>query len=97
MIISDKSCKIIVSCRLQIFKDIRFKSLSSFKDSECNLISSFHCLTSEEKVSIAKIYIGTNAEQIDEISLQCDFFLLLCSLNHEQDDGNINNFFYKSL
>lgn len=93
MIIADKSCKIIVSCRLQIFKDIKFKSLSPFKESECNLISSFHCLTSEEKVSIAEIYIGTNAEQIDEISLQCDFFPLLCSLYHEQDGVNINNFF----
>ncbi|CAC5356475.1 unnamed protein product [Mytilus coruscus] len=93
MIIADKLCKIIMSCRLQVFKDDRFQLLRPFKDSECNLNSSDLSLTSEEKVSIAEIYIGTDAKELDEISIQCDFFPLLCSLYQENNDVDINNFF----
>ncbi|CAC5358310.1 unnamed protein product [Mytilus coruscus] len=92
-IIADKCCKIIGSCRLQVYKDDKFKILSPFKACECNLISDKICLTSEEKNIIAKTYIGTSVENIDELSQKCEFFPLLCSLYHGLENGDVKEFF----
>ncbi|VDI62932.1 Hypothetical predicted protein [Mytilus galloprovincialis] len=92
-IMADKCCKIIVSCRLQVYKDDKFKILSPFKSCECNLISDKLCLTSVEKTNIAKTYIGTSMTDIDDLSSKCDFFPLLCSLYHEKEDVDVKEYF----
>ncbi|XP_063438377.1 uncharacterized protein LOC134719301 [Mytilus trossulus] len=92
-IIADKCCKIIVSCRLQVYKDDKFNILLPFKSCECNLISDKLCLTSKEKNSIASKYIGTGFVDLDKISENSDFFPLLCSLYDEEKHGDVNNFF----
>ncbi|XP_071149327.1 serine/threonine-protein phosphatase 6 regulatory ankyrin repeat subunit B-like [Mytilus edulis] len=92
-IIADKCCKIIVSCRLQVYKDNKFKTLSPFKSCECNLISAKLCLTSVEKTNIAKTYISTSMTDIDDLSFKCDFFPLLCSLYHEKEDVDVKEYF----
>ncbi|XP_071124355.1 uncharacterized protein [Mytilus edulis] len=91
--IADKCCKIIVSCRLQVYKDEKFKILSPFKSCECNLISDKICLTSEEKNIIAKTYIGTHVDNIDELSQKNEFFPLLCSLYPGVENGDVKEFF----
>ncbi|XP_052073100.1 uncharacterized protein LOC127711173 isoform X12 [Mytilus californianus] len=92
-IIADKCCKIIVSCRLQVYKDEKFNILSPFKSCECNLISDKLCLTSVEKTNIANTYIGTSMKDIHDLSQNCDFFPLLCSLYHEKKDVDVKEFF----
>ncbi|XP_063406706.1 ankyrin-1-like [Mytilus trossulus] len=92
-IMADKCCKIIVSCRLQVYKDEKFNILSPFKSCECNLISDKLCLTSVEKTNIAKTYIGTSMTDIDDLSSKCDFFPLLCSLYHEKEDVDVKEYF----
>ncbi|XP_052073626.1 serine/threonine-protein phosphatase 6 regulatory ankyrin repeat subunit B-like [Mytilus californianus] len=92
-IIADKCCKIIVSCRLQVYKDHRFEILLPFKSCECNLISDKLCLTIDEKNDIANTYIGTSAKDIDPLSRKSEFFPLLCSLCHEQKISDANLFF----
>ncbi|VDI62488.1 Hypothetical predicted protein [Mytilus galloprovincialis] len=92
-IIADKCCKIIVSCRLQVYKDDKFNILEPFKSCECNLISDKLCLTSVEKNIIAKKYIGSSLVDIDKLSQNSDFFPLLCSLYNEGKHGNVNEFF----
>ncbi|XP_063416330.1 uncharacterized protein LOC134697976 [Mytilus trossulus] len=94
-IIADKCCKIIVSCRLQVYKDDKFKVLSPFKSCECNLISDKLCLTSAEKSNIARTYIGTSLKDIDDLSQTSDFFPLLCSLFDKTKDPYIKKFFTK--
>ncbi|VDI64453.1 Hypothetical predicted protein [Mytilus galloprovincialis] len=96
-IIADKCCKIIVSCRLQVYKDDKFNILLPFKSCECNLISTKLCLTSVEKTNIAKTYIGTSMTDIDDLSFKCDFFPLLCSLYHEKEDVDVKEYFKKSF
>ncbi|VDI16414.1 Hypothetical predicted protein, partial [Mytilus galloprovincialis] len=91
-IIADKFCKIIVSCRLQVYKDDKFNILSPFKSRECNLISDKLCLTSVEKTNIVKTYIGTSLTDIDDLSSKCDFFPLLCSLYHEKEDVDVKEY-----
>ncbi|XP_063411656.1 ankyrin repeat domain-containing protein 50-like [Mytilus trossulus] len=92
-IITDKCCKIIVSCRLQVYNDEMFNILSPFKACECNLISDKLCLTSKEKTKIAKTYIGTSVKYIDASSRKWEFFPLLCCLCHEKEDVNVKDFF----
>ncbi|XP_052075397.1 uncharacterized protein LOC127712830 [Mytilus californianus] len=92
-IIADKCCKIIVSCRLQVYKDDKFKILSPFKSCECNLISDELCLTSDEKTTIAKTYISTNLKDIDDLSQNSEFFPLLCSLYVETKNSDMKEFF----
>ncbi|XP_052075396.1 ankyrin-2-like [Mytilus californianus] len=92
-IIADKCCKIIVSCRLQVYKDEKFKILPPFKSCECNLISDELCLTSDEKTTIAKTYISTNVKDIDDLSQNSDFFPLLCSLYVETKNSDMKEFF----
>ncbi|XP_063412615.1 uncharacterized protein LOC134695321 [Mytilus trossulus] len=92
-IITDKCCKIIVSCRLQVYKDDKFSILLPFKSCVCNLISDKLCLTSVEKTNIAKTYIGTSMTDIDDLSSKCDFFPLLCSLYHEKEDVDVKEYF----
>ncbi|VDI23922.1 Hypothetical predicted protein [Mytilus galloprovincialis] len=93
MIIADKCCKIIVSCRLQVYNDDKFNTLLPFKSCECNLISNKLCLTSIEKKSIASKYIGTGFADLDKLSENSDLFPLLCSLYKEKKHGDVNKFF----
>ncbi|XP_052071881.1 uncharacterized protein LOC127710171 [Mytilus californianus] len=93
IIIADKCCKIIVSCRLQVYKDDKFNILLPFKSCECNLISDKLGLTSVEKTNIAKTYIGTSMTDIDDLSSKCDFFPLLCSLYQEKKDVDVKEYF----
>ncbi|XP_076089988.1 uncharacterized protein LOC143062021 [Mytilus galloprovincialis] len=92
-IIEDKCCKIIVSCRLQVYKDEKFNTLLPFKSCECNLISDKLGLTYVEKTNIANTYIGTSMTDIHDLSQKCDFFPLLCSLYHEKKDVDVKDFF----
>ncbi|XP_071138339.1 uncharacterized protein [Mytilus edulis] len=92
-VIADKCCKIIVSCRLQVYKDNKFNILKPFKSCECNLLSDKLCLTAEEKDIIASIYFDSGLDNIDRLSQNSEFFPLLCSLYHWGKHGDIKEFF----
>ncbi|CAC5372847.1 unnamed protein product [Mytilus coruscus] len=65
-------------------------------DKCCKIIVSYKiCLTSEEKNIIAKTYIGTLVDNIEEIELSQnnEFFPLLCSLYHGVENGDVKEFF----
>ncbi|VDI14709.1 Hypothetical predicted protein [Mytilus galloprovincialis] len=83
-IIADKCCKIIVSCRLQVYRDDKFNILEPFKSCECNLMSDKLCLTAEERDSMASMYIDSSLDNIDKLSQNSEFFPLLCSLYREK-------------
>ncbi|VDI65507.1 Hypothetical predicted protein [Mytilus galloprovincialis] len=92
-IIADKCCKIIVACRLQVYKDSKFKILTPFKSCECNITSDKLCLTSEEKNSIANRYIDSELIDIDNLSKNSVFFPLVCSLYNVEKHGDVKEFF----
>jgi len=46
--LKDKVCKLMVSCRLQVFRDDKLTSLTIFKSCECNLSSERLSLTTLE-------------------------------------------------
>ncbi|XP_071148629.1 uncharacterized protein [Mytilus edulis] len=93
-IIADKCCKVIVCCRLQVFKDDKFIMLSPLIPCECNLISDELCLTENEKTKIADKYnIGLNSMNLNESAKHCEFFPLLCYLFHEKKGTDVKEFF----
>ncbi|VDI28919.1 Hypothetical predicted protein [Mytilus galloprovincialis] len=95
-IVEDKCCKIIVACRLQVYKDVKFNILAPFKSCECNLISDKLLLTAKEKNDMADMYMGTKSKNLNLIVVKrCAFFPLLCYLYHENNDIklNVNEFF----
>ncbi|VDI59786.1 Hypothetical predicted protein [Mytilus galloprovincialis] len=92
-LIQNKLTKIIVACRLQVYKDEKFDSLSIFKANVCNLLSEDLCLSKTEKRLIAEMYLGIEASDIIEYSDLFDCFPLLCKLHHDNHQLNISNFF----
>ncbi|XP_076081121.1 uncharacterized protein LOC143052031 [Mytilus galloprovincialis] len=92
-VIADKYCKIIVSCRLQVYKDDKFNILEPFKSCECNLMSDNLCLTAKEKDSMARMYIDSSLDNIDKLSQNSEFFPLLCSLYLRKKHGDVKEFF----
>jgi Cdc6-like AAA superfamily ATPase len=81
--LKNEYCKIISTCRLQIFNDVRFRGLPFFKVCECNLNSKKLCLTSDERTLIAQKYF--EAVEVMAFSEKYDCFPLLCALCKENN------------
>ncbi|XP_052090223.1 uncharacterized protein LOC127726811 [Mytilus californianus] len=92
LLIQNKTTKIIVACRLQIYQDYKFKSLSIFRTCECNLLSEDLCLSQTEKQSIAELYLETKTSYITKDCVY-DCFPLLCKLYSVNPKPNITDFF----
>lgn len=89
-ILSDECCKIIVSCRKQIYLDERFKLLSPFQDCECNLMTK-RLRTKEIKQMIERYNISKKVLSMESCKFEC--FPLLCSLHHENERVDTIDFF----
>ncbi|VDI05440.1 Hypothetical predicted protein [Mytilus galloprovincialis] len=85
--------KIIVACRIQVYKDNKFEALSIFKTNVCNLLSENVCLSQAEKTSIAEMYLETEASDITQYSHLYDCFPLLCKLYRDNTEPSITAFF----
>ncbi|XP_071136771.1 ankyrin-1-like isoform X2 [Mytilus edulis] len=92
-LIEDKFTKLIVACRLQVYQDEKFESLSIFRTCVCNLLSKDLCLSQTEKQSIADLYLETRSPEIIQYSDLYDCFPLLCKLYNDNPDHNITDFF----
>lgn len=74
----DENCKLLVSCKLQVYRAIRPETLNDINFHECNLISNEICLSLDERQSIARKYDINILEIIDYIEyFNC--FPLLCN------------------
>ncbi|CAC5415734.1 unnamed protein product [Mytilus coruscus] len=93
ILIENKLTKIIVACRLQVYQDEKFESLSIFRTSVYNLLSEDLCLIQKEKTSIAEFYLETKASEIIQYYDLYDCFPLLCKLYSENRDLDITDFF----
>ncbi|CAC5387739.1 unnamed protein product [Mytilus coruscus] len=92
--IKDRNCKIIVACRLQVYRDEKFKTLHLFQTHECNMVSEDLKLTEKEKIEIAKSHIENFNISLTTIP-DLDFFPLLCQMCGEQRGMDIAQFFSK--
>ena len=95
-LLENKYCKLISTCRLQIFNDVKFRSVPFLKYCECNLNSSELCLTSGERSNLALKYFKGKAGQVRAFSEEHEFFPLLCGLCQKTNHVDIKPFdFYK--
>ncbi|XP_063448389.1 ankyrin repeat domain-containing protein 50-like [Mytilus trossulus] len=92
-LIEKKTVKLIMSCRLQVFKDEKMKSLSFNQSCECNLLSEDKHLSETEKQSIAELYLKSNASKIKKFYDMFDCFPLLCQLYSKNKNLVIEDFF----
>ncbi|XP_071159016.1 E3 ubiquitin-protein ligase DZIP3-like [Mytilus edulis] len=88
-----KQTKILAACRLQVYQDDKFDSLSLFKSCVCNMLSENICLSKTEKESIAKLYLNAKAFEISDFYDIYDCFPLLCKLYHDNPELIITDFF----
>lgn len=91
--IIDVSCKLMLTCRFQVFQDEGFEhsDLSLFKTCVCNLIEKQLALTDSDKGQLAKMYFkNTYTNPQLRLDIRClyqyDFFPLLCKLYDSQKD-----------
>ncbi|XP_071178355.1 ankyrin-3-like [Mytilus edulis] len=92
-LIEKKPVKLIMSCRLQVFKDEKMKSLSFDQSCECNLLSEDKHLSETEKQSIAELYLKSNASKVKKFYDMFDCFPLLCQLYSKNKNLIMEDFF----
>ncbi|VDI73092.1 Hypothetical predicted protein [Mytilus galloprovincialis] len=92
-LILNENTKIFLACRLQVYQDDKFETLSIFRKCVCNLLSNELCLSQTEKQSIAELYLDTRASEIIQYCDLYDCFPLLCKLYHENSGVSITDFF----
>ncbi|XP_076105878.1 uncharacterized protein LOC143074214 [Mytilus galloprovincialis] len=92
-LVEKKLFKLIMSCRLQVYKDEKMKSLSFYQSCECNLLSEDLRLSKTEKLSIAELYLKTNASKTTEFNHMFDCFPLLCKLYSKNTKLKMLDFF----
>lgn len=79
-------CKLIITCRLQVFQDEEFSNLEIFKICGCNLTSDDLSLTSNEKEQMTEMYFKEHASEALLHLGQYEFLPLLCRLYDCQRD-----------
>ncbi|VDH91506.1 Hypothetical predicted protein [Mytilus galloprovincialis] len=89
----ERSCKLMLACRLQIFQDEGFKHslFKIFKTCECNIIEKQLALTDSDKDELAKMYFKNTFTKSQfrldiQFLYQYDFFPLLCKLYDSQKE-----------
>ncbi|VDI38486.1 Hypothetical predicted protein [Mytilus galloprovincialis] len=93
-VMADDLCKILLTCRLQVYKDAKFSALKAFEKCECNITSDELCLTMEEKKKFLKTYLNLENLEVDIVSSKNDMFPLLCELYlTENEDVDIEKYF----
>lgn len=88
--------KILVSCRLHVFKDEKFKLCTMFNTNICNLQSDDYCLRSDEKLRMIKKYVtrsNVDFVKIITTSENCYHFPLLCKMSKEKQAEQITKLF----
>lgn len=87
----DENCKLLVSCKLQVYRAIRHNTLNNIAFHECNLLSNDICLSLNERQSIARQFDINIPEIIDYIEyFNC--FPLLCTF-YNKSKMNAKDFF----
>jgi hypothetical protein len=96
-LLENKYCKLISTCRLQIFNDVKFRSVPFLKYCECNLNSNEWCLTSGERSNLALKYFKGKAGQVRAFLEEHEFFPLLCGLYQKTNHVDIKSFFRETF
>ncbi|XP_052084012.1 uncharacterized protein LOC127721316 [Mytilus californianus] len=94
-ILENNNCKLILTCRLQVFQDKGFTNLEIFKTCECNLSFEGLSLTSKEKESMTAKYFKEHSLAALTHLGKYEILPFLCKLYYIQSNNpkfNLNSF-----
>lgn len=92
--------KILLSCRTNIFRSSGFQRLKMLTSNVCDLSSSDLKLSPEEHCKIASVYLSESEAAIVKdltLSVQYDFFPLLCKMYPENRKHKVGEFFARPI
>ncbi|XP_052081268.1 uncharacterized protein LOC127719286 isoform X2 [Mytilus californianus] len=86
--------KLLISCRLSVFNELQFKSLTLFTKNAFDLLAERLCLLPEERIVMIKKYIKSdNIDDVVDHICDFDFFPLLCKMSKNIAHENLKLFF----
>ncbi|XP_052062916.1 ankyrin-1-like [Mytilus californianus] len=89
-----KIAKLLISCRLQVFKDRWFQRLLCFTRHECNILAESLCLLPEERLLMINKYLPNDRiNKVNDILNEFNFFPLLCRLSTNRSSEELRNLF----
>ncbi|VDI57185.1 Hypothetical predicted protein [Mytilus galloprovincialis] len=90
--------KLLISCRLHIYKEEQFQLVKLLTRKECNLILPELCLLQKEKIQMAKKYhLEKIIDEVMKVEGNIDFFPLLCKLSKDKKSEEVLNLFTAPL
>ncbi|XP_071150630.1 uncharacterized protein [Mytilus edulis] len=75
--------KLMISCRLHVYKESQLQFLTLLSRNECNILSKDLCLLQDERILMAHMYLTddmTSNLNVIKVMEEVDFFPLLCKL-----------------
>ncbi|XP_063412587.1 uncharacterized protein LOC134695294 [Mytilus trossulus] len=86
--------KLLVSCRLHIFKESQFQRITLLTKKECNILSSDLCLLSKERMFIMQKYLPDNIiDTLMPLVGDLDFFPLICKMSKNKTLQEVKKLF----
>ncbi|VDI40184.1 Hypothetical predicted protein, partial [Mytilus galloprovincialis] len=88
------SPKLLLSCRLHIYKEAQFQRISLFTKKECNLLSPELCLLEAERIHMLHKYLPDDIiDNIKQVTENVDYFPLLCKLSKDKTSEEVKKLF----
>ncbi|VDI08953.1 Hypothetical predicted protein [Mytilus galloprovincialis] len=92
------SPKLLLSCRLHIYKEAQFQRISLFTKKECNLLSPELCLLEAERIHMLHKYLPDDIiDNIKQVTENVDYFPLLCKLSKDKTSEEVKKLFAAPL
>ncbi|XP_063411165.1 uncharacterized protein LOC134694100 [Mytilus trossulus] len=92
------SSKLLLSCRLHIYKEAQFQHISLFTKKECNLLSPELCLLEVERMHMLHKYFPDDIiDNIKQVTENVDYFPLLCKLSKNKTSEEVKKLFTAPL
>ncbi|VDH90131.1 Hypothetical predicted protein [Mytilus galloprovincialis] len=100
MVSKVSSPKLLMSCRLHIYKESQFQHITLFTKKACNLSSPELCLQDDERLHMLRKYLSDdiiaklNLKQVTE---NLDYFPFLCKLSKDKTSEEVKTLFKSPL
>ncbi|CAG2254650.1 unnamed protein product [Mytilus edulis] len=92
------SPKLLLSCRLHIYKEAQFQRITLFTKKECNLLSPELCLLEAERMHMLHKYVPDDIiDNIKQVTENVDYFPLLCKLSKDKTSEEVKKLFAAPL
>ncbi|XP_063412638.1 ankyrin repeat domain-containing protein 50-like [Mytilus trossulus] len=88
--------KLMVSCKLHVYKESQLQFLTLLSRNECNILSKDLCLLQDERILMARMYITddmTSKLNVIKVMEEVDFFPLLCKLAKNKSSEEVIKLF----